>query len=337
MIVIFKPLLLIDNFKIKKNMKKLFTLITAVALGSLTSNAQIYDNGTIVNNPGLGVGGADVSSLHDGLNSLGMNHASGLGYRVADDFIIPAGQTWTIDSIAFLAYQTNSGNASTITDVNCAIFNGSPAIGGSIVLGDTITNLMQSTYFSNIYRTADAAFTNTARPVMRNIVVPQSAWSLPAGTYWVAWQTGGTLTSGPWAPPLTNANMATGDAIQFNPDGSIWNPILDGGATADPQGLPFQIYGTVTTSINSIEVEDALTILPNPSKGNFMINASFAKRCNLEINVMDLQGRSIYSENVSDVSVLTKNVVLNDVTQGIYLLKLTSDSGKVLTKKIVVD
>ncbi|MFZ7141243.1 MAG: T9SS type A sorting domain-containing protein, partial [Bacteroidota bacterium] len=78
-------------------------------------------------------------------------------------------------------------------------------------------------------------------------------------------------------------------------------------------------------------------ILPNPSKGNFMINASFAKRCNLEINVMDLQGRSIYSENVSDVSVLTKNVVLNDVTQGIYLLKLTSDSGKVLTKKIVVD
>ena len=93
MIVIFKPLLLIDNFKIKKNMKKLFTLITAVALGSLTSNAQIYDNGTIVNNPGLGVGGADVSSLHDGLNSLGMNHASGLGYRVADDFIIPAGQT----------------------------------------------------------------------------------------------------------------------------------------------------------------------------------------------------------------------------------------------------
>ncbi|HQP02834.1 MAG TPA: hypothetical protein PK337_11095 [Bacteroidia bacterium] len=36
-------------------MKKLFTLLTALALGSLTSNAQlIYDNGSIVNQPGAG-------------------------------------------------------------------------------------------------------------------------------------------------------------------------------------------------------------------------------------------------------------------------------------------
>ncbi|HRB40232.1 MAG TPA: T9SS type A sorting domain-containing protein, partial [Bacteroidia bacterium] len=104
-----------------------------------------------------------------------------------------------------------------------------------------------------------------------------------------------------------------------------------------PQGFPFEIYGTITTSINTIEVEDALTILPNPSKGNFMINASFANRCNLEINIMDLQGRSIYSENVSDVSVLTKNVVLNDVSKGIYLLKITTDTGKTSIKKITIN
>ena len=26
--------------------------------------------------------------------------------------------------------------------------------------------------------------------------------SLTEGTYWIDWQTGGTLASGPWAPPI---------------------------------------------------------------------------------------------------------------------------------------
>ncbi|HRF16419.1 MAG TPA: T9SS type A sorting domain-containing protein [Bacteroidia bacterium] len=317
-------------------MKKLFTLLTALALGSLTSNAQlIYDNGSIVNQPGAGAGGADVSSLHDGLSSFGIGHAVSSGYRVADDFIIPAGQTWTIDSIVFLAYQTGSGNTSTMTEVNCAIYDGAPDV-GILVFGDQSTNMMQNTYFSNIYRTTETTFTNTDRPVMRNVIVPPSAWSLSAGTYWLDWQTNGTLTSGPWAPPLTNANTITGNGMQFDATNSVWGPCNDGG-TLTQQGFPFEIYGTITTSINNVEAEEILTVMPNPSKGTFRINAAFTGKTNLEINVTDLMGKTVYSNMLNDISVVSKTIELKNAAKGVYVLKLNSDSGKTLTKKIVVE
>lgn len=317
-------------------MKKLFTLLTALALGSLTSNAQlIYDNGSIVNQPGAGAGGADVSALHDGLNSLGFGHAVSSGYRVADDFIIPAGQTWTIDSIVFLAYQTTSPTTSTMTEVNCALYDGAPDV-GILVFGDQSTNLMQNTYFSNIYRTGETSLTNTDRPVMRNVIVPPSAWSLSAGTYWLDWQTNGTLTSGPWVPPLTNANTTTGNGMQYDATNAVWGPCNDG-VTLTQQGFPFEIYGTITTSINNVEVEDILTVMPNPSKGTFRINAAFTGKTNLEINVTDLMGKTVYSNMLNDISVVSKTIELKNAAKGVYVLKLNSDSGKTLTKKIVVE
>ena len=81
-------------------MKKIFTLITALVISNGISNAQLlYDNGPLVNQPGVGAGGADVSALHDGLNTLGAGHALSAGFRVADDFTIPAGETWTIEDV----------------------------------------------------------------------------------------------------------------------------------------------------------------------------------------------------------------------------------------------
>ena len=317
-------------------MKKVFTLLTALALGSLTSNAQlIYDNGSIVNQPGAGAGGANVSALHDGLNSLGIGHAVSSGYRVADDFIIPAGQTWTIDSIVFLAYQTGSGTTSTMNAVNCAIYDGAPDV-GILLFGDQTTSLLQNTYFSNIYRTSETALTNTDRPVMRNVIVPPSAWSLSTGTYWLDWQTGGTLTSGPWAPALTNANTTTGNGMQYDPTNAVWGPCNDGG-TATQQGFPFEIYGTITTSINNVEAENILTVMPNPSNGTFRINASFTGKTNLEISVSDMMGKTIYSNMLNDISVVSKTVELKNAAKGVYILILNSDSGKTITKKIVIE
>ncbi len=320
-------------------MKKIFTLISAILITSAVVNAQlIYSNGTIVNQPGAGFGGADVSALHDGLGSLGLGHQFSFGYRLSDDFTIPAGETWTIDSIVFLAYQTNSGNISTLTAVNCAIYNGSPATGGTIVLGDETTNILDNTYFSGIYRTGATTLTAVTRPVMRDCVIPQTAWSLTAGNYWLSWQTDGDAAlTGPWAPPLTDAvNTTTGDAIQYNPDSMMWFPANDG-TLLTQQGFPFEIYGTVVTGINSVDQENFLSVIPNPSNGAFTVKAEFANITNLQINVTDLRGRIIYSEKISDVASLYKKISLADSQKGIYLLKLFSESGKTVIKKIVIE
>jgi hypothetical protein len=204
--------------------------------------AILFDNGPLVTNPGGGAGGADLSALQVslGMNTLGAGHQFALGYSMADDFTIPAGESWDITNITFFAYQTNSTTTSTMTGVYVQIWNGAPNAGGSVIWGDLTTNRLSTTAWANIYRASDTTPTNTARPVMASVaaVTPPT---LPAGTYWVQWSTDGSLASGPWAPPISILGQTTtGNALQFT---TSWVAFTDSG-TLTPQGLPFIIEGT---------------------------------------------------------------------------------------------
>ncbi len=205
--------------------------------------AVLYDNGPFITHPGGGVGGADASYLQTalGLNVYGFGHAISSGFRVADQFTIPAGQTWDITSITTFAYQTSSGTTSTINNINLQIHDAQPP-GGTVVFGDTTTNRFSSSAWSNVYRVLDTSPVNTDRPIMATIAT--TPVTLGAGTYWINWQVGGTGASGPWAPPITIVGQTlTGDAIQF--DGAAWNPLIDTGTAGTQQGLPFIVEGTV--------------------------------------------------------------------------------------------
>jgi hypothetical protein len=213
--------------------------------------AVLYDNGPLVTNPGGGAGGNDASALQTalGMNSYGLGQALSSGYRIADDFTVPAGG-WQIDTITLFAYQTGSGTTSTINHVNLQIWNGRPGdAGATVVWGDTATNRLGSSIWSNIYRVTDTTLTNTDRPVMSDVVNVGTA--LPAGTYWLDFQTGGTGASGPWAPPITIlGQVTTGNAIQWDPSTSTWNPANDGG-TLTQQGFPFVIEGSVPVELQT--------------------------------------------------------------------------------------
>ncbi|MCX7861953.1 MAG: choice-of-anchor J domain-containing protein [Bacteroidales bacterium] len=207
------------------------------------SKAVLYSNGSFVTHPGGGPNGSNFSFLDTllGLGSYGFGHSISNNYSVAEDFAVPAGG-WTIDSLAFYCYQTNSGTTSTINNYRVQIWNGVPgATGSTVVWGNMTTNVLSRTHFSGCYRGDN--LTSTARPIMRN-VINTPGLTLQPGVYWVQWQAGGTLTSGPWAVPVTIQGVAiTGNARQHN--GTAWNNLVDGGS---PQGLPFEIYGTGTPS-----------------------------------------------------------------------------------------
>jgi hypothetical protein len=211
-----------------------------------TPEAVLYDNGPVVNSPGGGPGGADGSILQTslGLNVLGFAHQQSSNFRVADDFVIPAGQTWTIQEAIFYAYQTGSTTTSTITGVNVRIWNGQPGVSGStVVFGDTTTNRMSATTWSNAYRYSDTS-PGTTRPIMKQTVT--LGVTLGQGTYWIDWQTNGSLASGPWAPPVTlNGQVNTGNGIQYS--SGTWTALIDNGTAQAPQGLPFILNGTVGT------------------------------------------------------------------------------------------
>lgn len=215
----------------------------------------LYDNGPLVNCPGCGVGGADESMLQNVtllMNVLGFGHQIPSGLWVADDFIVPEGETWCVDSFTFFGYQTNAPtDPSTFTDYHIMIFDDIPP-SGNVVFGDDATNFLTGSVWTNIYRVTETTTgTSTARPIFANAcALDPGALELPAGQYWVAWQAAGTLSSGPWAPPICIYDVCeTGDGLQSTDYGLTFDYVVDSGEYQCPQGFPFVIEGTVCTPI----------------------------------------------------------------------------------------
>jgi hypothetical protein len=209
---------------------------------SAMSGAPLHDNGPFITHPGGGAGGADASVLDDTILSIyGFGASASAGSRIADDFTVPEGG-WTVEDMTFFTYQTNSPTTSTITGITVRIWDGAPGeMGSNVVFGDTTTNVMMSTVWSNVYRSITGDIVNSARPIMA-VVADVGGVELAAGTYWVDFQFTGTLASGPWAPPITIVGQAvTGDALQLVAD--VWAPAVDG-TFGHAAGFPFLVNGS---------------------------------------------------------------------------------------------
>jgi len=316
----------------------LFVLLSCYSFGQM-----ILDHGPLVNQPGAGAGGADVSALHDNLNTFGNAVSLANAYRLADSFTVPSNQTWHIDSILFYSYQTMSGTTSSTSSLNCAVYNGSPASAGTIILGDESTDHLGGTYWSGIYRTTSTTFTNTDRPIMINRMVPGSAWTLTAGTYWLSWQIGGSASfTGPWAPPITEmVNTITGNALQKT--GTTWVAVIDtcaaGSADDASQGFPFKIYGTVVTGIPDYTMNTSVTVMPNPVTAiatikieSPMINISPAS--DITFDMFDLTGRE-----VRRIDHITKTEFIFDragLSNGMYSYKILYQNQVIKEDKMML-
>jgi uncharacterized repeat protein (TIGR01451 family) len=229
-----------------------------------SAEAILFDNGPLVNYPGGNQNGYDVSAVQTvglGMTSIGFNNDQVEGFRVADDFNVTSPTGWNIDEFTFYGYQTGSPITSTFTSLNYRVWDGVPgAPGSNIVFGDTATNRLVTSTWSEIYRTTETTvLTATDRPIMTNIA--SANFYLPPGTYWLDWQTTGSLSSGPWVPMVTiQGQETTGNALVAGNDG-IWDPVLDSG-TDTPQGFPFLIEGSVAASIDIAPVHLPLAVVP---------------------------------------------------------------------------
>jgi hypothetical protein len=323
-------------------MKK-FTLLLSIIFCSVIVSAQtlLYDNGPLINSPGVGAGGADVSNMHDGIVLFGFGHAVSSGFKVAEDFIVPS-PGWAIDSMVFFAYQTGSSLTSTMNEVKIGIWDGSPALGSNIIYGDTAVNAMISSYWSGIYRTTETTLSDATRPIMRD-VVETPGLALNAGTYFVSWQTGGTLTSGPWAPEITiNGITSTGDGLQFNPTTQLWDLAKDTSTTnmngtGEIQGFPFHVYGHVTTGIevhNGNVSSFAISNLhPVPVQDGATFTLYSAEKSAVVLSVRDYLGREIIAEQkdiVAGPNILTMN--LASLNAGVYFMTASNDRQIVVSK-----
>jgi hypothetical protein len=219
----------------------------------------LWDNGPVVTNPGGGFGGADLSLLESttlGMTTFGAANQGNLtdgGNRMADDFVIPAGEEWSIRSCTFYSYQTSSPtDPSPISAATLAIWDGAPEQPGStMVFGDQLTDRLVDAPWANLFRAEEPAPTSNARAVFAVTVDVNAV--LPEGTYFVDYApVGSGAFSGPWAPPVTRTSQTTtGDALQRF--GGTWQAFQDGG-TLTALGLPFICEGEVLVGVNPLEV-----------------------------------------------------------------------------------
>lgn len=226
--------------------------INLIVYNCLKSGDLLYSNGPLVSHPMDGLGGTDRSTVDLGLGmgSLGFAHYVSANYRVADEIEIIDPLGWDIYGFSFFGYQTGGViGSSSMTHYNLRIWDGEPGNGGTIIWGDSLTNVLACTNWSNIYRVSSGTPTATNRPIMRS-EVEFSPIHLDAGTYWIDWQTAGSVASGPWVAPITIVGQTTtGNAKQSSDNGNTWVVLNDGGSLT-PQGLPFEVYGKIVTPVN---------------------------------------------------------------------------------------
>lgn len=194
--------------------------------------AALYSNGAAVD-------GASHSVLVAPGSTLGWGAQVGSNNRVADDFTVPLGGSWNVESLSLFAYQTGS-TAFSFTSAIWQIIAGDLNTGTVVAAGTTAVSNEGLTGF----RVTNTTLASTARPIYQiGVDIPDI--ELMAGGYWLTWSVDGTLASGPWVPSLTGS--VSGNAAQ-SLAGGAFNTVLDTGNQSRVD-LPFALNGTVRTHV----------------------------------------------------------------------------------------
>lgn len=96
------------------------------------------------------------------------------------------------------------------------------------------------------------------------------------------------------------------------------------------------ITGGTSAGVNEYQMLDAINIYPNPTTGVFNIAITEAKFSEMTINVIDIQGKVVYSSVDKNVSSnYNKQINLEGLSKGLYYIKLNSDKGVKVQKLII--
>ena len=85
----------------------------------------------------------------------------------------------------------------------------------------------------------------------------------------------------------------------------------------------------------AIGTEAQLRIIPNPNKGEFVLEVP--KECSItELSIVDIQGKEVPFENLQQIENTNRILILNKET-GILFLKAQCNDGSMYTTRIVVN
>jgi hypothetical protein len=259
----------------------LLAVFSVFAVSTASAQAIIFNNGNLAtglvsNRNTAAPDGTQWSELQNNQGNFAESNTSSgfscyLGttttqFRVADDFTIPAGQSWTINEVLGYAYQTGStGNP--FTGGVLQIWNGRPGDAGStVIFGDLTTNRLTSSVNTNIFRIFNSAVPppgsapGTTRRIWENHLTVSPALTLQAGTYWVDFRFQNATNGALFCPSVTEEGtrgLPTDNGRQFvGGTTNAWQDVVDTGNPASAPDVivdfPFKLVGTMM--MNGVQI-----------------------------------------------------------------------------------
>lgn len=213
---------------------------------------------------------SDTGSTTETNSVLGFG-ATAFGVSLADDFTIPAGQTWRISSVSAWGFFAGwTASQSPFSGGSIRIWNGRPGDAGStVIFGDTTTDRLLSSTRANAYVIANSdtpspgVTPGLTRELWENKFSVSPTLSLGPGTYWVEFATS-TYSNGAqfYRNVISPGNRTRPgwNARQFSFSSNTWADVLDGGSPSSapdvPQDIAFIVRGTVATNNNASKFMD---------------------------------------------------------------------------------
>lgn len=221
--------------------------LTLVCILASAAHAQpgilIYDNGPFITGNGVDVCMESASSTNTSSPATGTTGGAASYWvigRVVDDFTVPGGESWNVETLRWRAYQPGTPYDAQISTAYVRVWATNPQLGGEPIWGDFDTNRHLNTTFSGIYRTGNTALTSCVRAIKNVDIDLSDLPSLPPGQYWVEVGLESEEAGGIFSPP-TEPRQPTDNALEIDFSG-IAQPILDGGSN-EALEMPFQLYG----------------------------------------------------------------------------------------------
>lgn len=87
----------------------------------------------------------------------------------------------------------------------------------------------------------------------------------------------------------------------------------------------------LSTSQNN---KNQFSIFPNPSKGNFSITFQNQLIQNYQLEVYDLLGKKVLTQNLNDSQT---TIETNNLSKGLYIVKITTTANTSFNAKIIVE
>ena len=264
---IYKPVNIMPTFR--SALAVLALTIGTVVPGDVS--AQIYTNGPLstgatAENGTPAPAGTTWSELqHDtGVttlsNTLSGVHGSAPTNRLADDFVVPPGQTWTVSAVDTFAYKIGAAaTPSPFTAATLQIWKGRPGdLGSTVLCGDTTTNVLNSSTDALMYRIFNSVVPDnssapgTTRKIWRNrLNVPAACAGtgfFTAGTYWIDYDSDNSASfplvtvAGSRTPPGTMPNARQSSS-------GVWHDVVDQGYPSTPPSLPQELPFVLSDTI----------------------------------------------------------------------------------------